>query len=389
MGKFDVSAIRSDLSNALGRFAGLTKKIALYGNYQLLRKTLAREAFCRMESGGERITPDYFIEDEPVSSKKRINGKEVIPLSKAVERCKGCLILICGEHTRIDDANCRYSFQQLKDMHIEDTEIFTFWGYYYCLHAQEIMEVFDLLHDDFSKATYAHMVLLRMALVEPDFKYVQEDEYFCLPEFLNIDLDEVFVDCGAYVGDTIEAYLDRKMGLFKKIYAFEPMQSQYKALSVRVDRLKKEWGLPNAKFELLNAGIGDRNYQVDKKLEDIQIEKNVDLSAMTLSFGTEVEQGGIPVFSIDEFFGDQNVSLIKADIEGFELKMISGAEHVIKRDKPKLAVCIYHLPIDMFCIPLRIKKLCPDYALAIRQHGLGVTETVMYAYLENKLFTIN
>ena len=127
------------------------------------------------------------------------------------------------------------------------------------------------------------MVLLRMALVEPDFKYVQEDEYFCLPEFLNIDLDEVFVDCGAYVGDTIEAYLDRKMGLFKKIYAFEPMQSQYKALSVRVDRLKKEWGLPNAKFELLKAGIGDRNYQVDKKLEDIQIEKNVRILYHTIS----------------------------------------------------------------------------------------------------------
>ncbi len=344
-----------------------------------------------MESGGKRIIPDYFIEDESSSSsrQKLINRKLVIPLREAAETCKGCLILICGEHTRIDDANCRHSFQRLKDMRIEGAEIFTFWGYYYCLHAQEIMEVFDLLHDDFSKATYAHMILLRMALVEPDFQYVQEDEYFCLPEFLSINLDEVFVDCGAYVGDTIETYLDRKMGLFQKIYAFEPMQGQYKALSARVDRLKKEWGLPDIKFELLNAGVGDRNYQIDKEFEDIQLEKNVDLSAMTLSFGTEVEQGGIPVFSIDEFFGEQNVSLIKADIEGFELKMISGAEYVIKRDKPKLAICIYHLPIDMFCIPLRIKKLCPNYTLAIRQHGLGVTETVLYAYVENKLLVIN
>ena len=48
------------------------------------------------------------------------------------------------------------------------------------------------------------------------------------------------------------------------------------------------------------------------------------------------------------------VTLIKMDIEGSEMAALKGAEKIIKRDRPKLAVCI--LPCHFLCIYLTIKN---------------------------------
>ncbi|MCS7175985.1 FkbM family methyltransferase, partial [Pseudothermotoga sp.] len=40
------------------------------------------------------------------------------------------------------------------------------------------------------------------------------------------------------------------------------------------------------------------------------------------------------------------VSFIKADIEGYERKLLKGASKLIKTFRPKLALCYYHLPDD-------------------------------------------
>ena len=67
------------------------------------------------------------------------------------------------------------------------------------------------------------------------------------------------------------------------------------------------------------------------------------------------------------------------DVEGAELESLKGAQKVIQRDKPKLAICIYHKPEDMVEIPLYIKELIPEYKLYIRHHSNYIFETVLYA----------
>lgn len=49
---------------------------------------------------------------------------------------------------------------------------------------------------------------------------------------------EIFVDCGAYVGDTMEQYLGIKEGVFNEIYAFKPYPGNVIALSKRAERLR-------------------------------------------------------------------------------------------------------------------------------------------------------
>jgi hypothetical protein len=88
----------------------------------------------------------------------------------------------------------------------------------------------------------------------------------------------------------------------------------------------------------------------------------------------------IPLYALDDYFKEQKVSFIKADIESYELDMLRGAESIIKRDKPLLAVCIYHNASDMYTIPLFIKELNNNYKLKIRHHTYSLLDTVLYAY---------
>ena len=69
------------------------------------------------------------------------------------------------------------------------------------------------------------------------------------------------------------------------------------------------------------------------------------------------------------------------DIEGAELPALQGAEHIIKKNKPKLAISIYHSDEDMLRLAEYIHELVPEYRLFIRAHRPGIAETVLYAVI--------
>ena len=101
--------------------------------------------------------------------------------------------------------------------------------------------------------------------------------------------------------------------------------------------------------------------------------------------GTEV----VPVDTIDHVCASNKVTFIKMDIEGSELEALRGAAEVIRRDKPKLAISIYHRPTDYFEIPFYVKELVPEYRLYIRHHKMVYYDTVLYAVFPENQSNIN
>ena len=89
----------------------------------------------------------------------------------------------------------------------------------------------------------------------------------------------------------------------------------------------------------------------------------------------------VTVDSIDNVCWEDKVTFIKLDIEGSEMEALRGAEKIIRRDKPRLAVSIYHEPQDYFEIPFYIRELVPEYKLYIRHHKPNKNDTVVYAVL--------
>lgn len=53
-----------------------------------------------------------------------------------------------------------------------------------------------------------------------------------------LSTDEVFVDCGAFTGDSISSFIDAVKGKYKSVLAFEPDTKNYKILLNNVDKLK-------------------------------------------------------------------------------------------------------------------------------------------------------
>lgn len=90
------------------------------------------------------------------------------------------------------------------------------------------------------------------------------------------------------------------------------------------------------------------------------------------------------ITTIDGEYEDSGASigLIKLDTEGMETQIIKGAEVVIARDKPVLAIAIYHKPEDFFELKDKIKALNPAYRFMIRKSepSLPQADLVLIAY---------
>jgi len=78
---------------------------------------------------------------------------------------------------------------------------------------------------------------------------------------------------------------------------------------------------------------------------------------------------------------NRTVTYIKMDVEGAEINALWGAEHIIRTQKPKLSVCVYHKVSDFWQVPLLIKRFNQDYNFILRHYmKTDCTETVLYAY---------
>ena len=77
-------------------------------------------------------------------------------------------------------------------------------------------------------------------------------------------------------------------------------------------------------------------------------------------------------------FGE-HPTFMKMDIEGAETESLKGSRKIIERYRPKLAICIYHKPEDLFEIPILLREMRNDYRLLIRQYSDTRFETVCYA----------
>lgn len=189
-------------------------------------------------------------------------------------------------------------------------------------------------------------------------------------------VENIVVDCGAYVGDTIEVFLWKTTGIMKRIYAFEPGKQQFQAMQKRVVRLKSEWALAENQIILEQAGVGEK--PIFKYINEEQIGLS---SNRVCDMGCDNNK--IRIESLDDYFreNEDKVSFIKADIEGYELAMLKGAENLIKRCTPKLAICIYHKPNDFYEILIFIKSLVLEYKMLVKHHALDYTETILYCYV--------
>jgi FkbM family methyltransferase len=160
--------------------------------------------------------------------------------------------------------------------------------------------------------------------------------------------DKVFLDCGAFAGDS--ALIFEKEYFPSKIYSFEPISENYQFLleTIKINHLVKV--LP------IQKGVGEENCM--KKLSSSC------MSSCVNDEGTEE----VELVSIDEFVNQNNLSvgLIKMDLEGYEFEALNGARETIEKFRPVLLISIYHHPEELFGTKKYIQEMVPDYNFMIK-----------------------
>jgi FkbM family methyltransferase len=202
---------------------------------------------------------------------------------------------------------------------------------------------------------------------------MKSEQYFFRRDktFVGPEKGDVILDCGALFGDTAIKFA-AYAGTAGKVYSFDPVPRHAK-----IAREAVVWNQLEDRIEVFACGVSNKSTVHD--LADVDAHQpptNEDIQPGHRLRAAE------PTITIDDFCrqkGVQSVSYIKMDIEGSEAEALEGACNTIAAFRPKLAVCLYHKPSDLWTIPAELKRRYPFYKLYLQHYSLHLEETVLYA----------
>jgi FkbM family methyltransferase len=231
------------------------------------------------------------------------------------------------------------------------------------LAAEKVRAGFDLWHDDSSRAEYLAQVRWRLRLDFDNLPLPVTEKIYFPASLIKLSPDEVFVDCGAYDGDTIRDFLGYSGGRFRRIVAFEADQRNYAKLQRFVGTL------PDAvrgRIEISDKALSER--------------AGVLHFSATGTAAAAVAPQGIEVacVALDTELNEPPTYL-KMDIEGSEPAALRGASQLIAQHAPIISACVYHSQDHLWSVPLQIAALGAPYQMYLRPHLRESWDLVCYA----------
>lgn len=262
------------------------------------------------------------------------------------------------------DGNKIFSFEcELYYSYIHDISNYRTW---LMENKTEFEKLYNTLQDDFSKRTLENVLQGRISGELKFFREIYVPNQYFAKDIIQLGEKEIFVDVGAYIGDTVESIINVTNGDYSGIFCFEPDLNCCNLLIQNTIKYKN--------INVISKGAWN-------KKERLYIKKDSEHGASAV--GVEGDYT-IELDCIDNCIEDNiEITHIKMDIEGAELNALKGCEKIIKRYQPKLAICIYHRNEDFIEIPKYILSIVPEYKLYMRHHNISGTETVLYAIKSN------
>lgn len=294
---------------------------------------------------------DVFASDEFVRGHS-FHGKRVLKYSELCEKYDDFVIVMAfAVHdekmlNRVKELSKKHTLY-FPDVPVVGGDLFT--REYIEQHDEEFDKVYSLLADEESKKSFVNILNFKVSGKTQYLFSCEKEKAKVYSEYLKLGSDEIFMDLGAYDGDTIREFVEATKNQFRKIYAVEADEKNFKKLTEKTLQIEK---IERYKLAAWN------------KRETLFFEKKKGRNSK-LSFSGKVE---VCADSVDNILDGREITLLKMDIEGSEEKAICGAEKTIRCFKPKLYVCAYHRNSDMFRLPLKIHEFCSDYRFFFAHH---------------------
>ncbi|MEY2490477.1 MAG: hypothetical protein QOC70_2419 [Verrucomicrobiota bacterium] len=229
----------------------------------------------------------------------------------------------------------------------------------------DIRRAWPLFADDESRRQFVAHLRFRLHLDYAALPPSAPDNYFPLGLLPLLPPDAVFVDCGAYDGDTIRAFLEHQGGRFKFIYAFEPDPQSCEQLRGYVGSLRPE---DAERIQIFQAAVGEQRAR-------LRFDAAGNMSSSFSAAGA-IE---VDVLPIDEVVKENGAAVyLKFDVEGAEWEALRGSEELIAGARPLLAISVYHRPDDLWQLPLHVAARFPGYRFYLRTQGEDGAEVICY-----------
>lgn len=169
----------------------------------------------------------------------------------------------------------------------------------------------------------------------------EKDWHFYQYKQTTIEPGEILLDIGTAEGLFPLTVADK----CKKIIMVEPNRYFHASL-------QKTFAPYREKTQIIHTAIGNEDGKItfgDDSLSSHVVNEN--------------EQGySVEIHKVDTLISsDQEITYMKADIEGFEEEMLKGAEKTIRKNKPKIAITTYHTGNNPEKIISLIKSYVPEY----------------------------
>lgn len=177
--------------------------------------------------------------------------------------------------------------------------------------------------------------------------------------------EDVVIDAGANIG-IFSLFASKIIGEKGEIFAFEPVKKTKEIC----EKNMKNNNIKNCR--VFQCALGDCNRRVEIFVDDNNLTSASMVKKEEAKRKEDVEQ-----VKLDDFIAQNNikkVDFIKADIEGAERYFLEGAKETIRKFKPKIAICTYHLENDPEIIENFLKELVREYNITHKYKKL-------YAYV--------
>lgn len=217
-----------------------------------------------------------------------------------------------------------------------------------------------VLQDADSLRTLDALMLYRLTW---DGRYIAkvnrpEKAIYFEPGALPIHDHEVFIDGGAFDGDTVRAFHARTDGKYNHIHAFELDPANAEAFVIKTSHI------PNVTLHSQGLWSGPAELGLEHRPDD----------------GSRVSASATQTVALDAL-DNVNVgaaTLIKLDVEGAEVDALNGAAALIRTHKPKLAISAYHRSDDFVTLIDTVRAIREDYSFTLRHYSPILFDSVLY-----------
>ena len=351
------------------------RRVVLFGS-----GTLGREVAQKLRRAG--VEPLAFVDETPAKRGTTIDGLQVFALDEGVERFGGdasFLVTIwkpahryAATRSKLHGAGARQVASFLHAAYAFPDQFLPHYGFdrpeVTAAQQSEIDRAAALFADDRSRDELERHLRFRRQLDFDALPPTSPETYFRreFPETLAAD---TFVDCGAFNGDTLAAFVALTRGTFGEAIALEPHPEHFRALQASLAAFD---GDVRRRVRLVNAAVGERSGT--SRFHQVAGE-----GSFLSESGTEL----VETVALDDVLqGTSGRLFIKFDVEGAEQAALRGAAATIRNRTPALAVSAYHRVDDLWRIPLLIQDLNPSYRLYLRTEGEDGMGIVCYAAVE-------